>query len=349
MTYSLGNGVDVYVFERKRDTTLGTAVTTLTAMQAQIDPMPRGQKDWIGLDAVADSSIEKGENGGYTITIDPTGHETGFERRFLYLNAKRDALALTGVIDYQMQGCEQGEQLTLAIDTINDKGEVTGTSSRVILPLGESRFSLSLATPTTDLLLLTISSGSGGLGERNVVVTDLEVAAEAPSTPVRARLGETPGAAVEPIARTIPTAEPTVSTPTVGHLVLRSETTDGFLDKVCGVPVNRPDQAPIEVPAGGAIRVEGWAVDKPAGGLAEGVFIVVDEQIPIQAEYGHERTDVAEALGNAAYLNSGYTAIIPAEFLPPGRHTLTVRVVSQDGQSYYPSAPTTKVVIRVRD
>jgi hypothetical protein len=348
-TYSLENGVDVYVFERKRDTLLGTAVTTLRAMQAQIDLMPRGQKDWIGLDAAADSSIGKDENGGYTIAVDPTGYDASFERRFLYLNTTRDAMVVTGAIDYQMQGCEQGEQLTLTIDTINDRGDITRTSSRVMVPLGKSRFSLSLGAPATDLLLLTISSGSGGLGERNVVVTDLEVAAEVPRTSVRARLGETPGTALEPIAGTIPTTEPTVSTPTVGHLVLRSETTDGFLDAVCGVPVNGPDQAPMEVPAGGAIQVEGWAVDKPAGGLAGGVLIMVDEQIPIQAEYGQERTDVAEALGNAAYLNSGYTAIIPAEFLPPGRHTLTVRVLSQDGQSYYPSTEWTKAVVRVRD
>ena len=81
------------------------------------------------------------------------------------------------------------------------------------------------------------------------------------------------------------------------------------------------------------------AVDKPAGGLARAVQIMMDEQVPGQAEYGQERADVAVALGNAAYLNSGYTVNIPAELLSPGHHTLTLRVVSQDSQSYYQSAP----------
>jgi hypothetical protein len=343
MTYTLENGVDVHIYERKRRTSLGTVVTTLKAMQARIGSTPGGQLDWVALNAVPDSFVSKNDNGRYTIDVYPSRHDASVERRFLYLNTSSSPRVVTGVIEHQTPGCEP---LVLKFDTINDRGEITGTTSPALVPAGRSEFSLSFAAATPDDLLLTIISDSG---VRYVSVTDLEVNAEGPGTAVSPRPDEPRRTSLGLQTRSVSPAVPTASTPSAGQLKLSAATTDASLDTVCGKVVNGPDEAPIEVPAGGTIQVEGWAVDKPAGGLARAVLIIVDEQFPVQAEYGQERADVAEALGNAAYLKSGYSANIPSELLPPGRHTLEVRVVSQDGRSYYPSAPTTKVILRVRD
>lgn len=76
------------------------------------------------------------------------------------------------------------------------------------------------------------------------------------------------------------------------------------------------------------MAVGGWAAD------ARGVFVSVDGIHHFQAVYGDERPDVAGRLG-AAQLRSGFDLLLPTDQLAPGRHSLTIKIVSSDGRSYF--------------
>lgn len=79
--------------------------------------------------------------------------------------------------------------------------------------------------------------------------------------------------------------------------------------------------------------IGGWAVDNDSKTLAAGVEVVVDNT-PYKAQYGIDRPDVAERLGNQGYRLSGFQCELPIGNLAKGYHTLTVRVVSADGKSF---------------
>jgi hypothetical protein len=85
------------------------------------------------------------------------------------------------------------------------------------------------------------------------------------------------------------------------------------------------------VPAGQPLVVSGWVVDQTAQGWpgidevhiydglagAGGAFLG-------RADIARARVDVAQALGNGYWLNSGFSASLPAGALGPGAHTLSV-------------------------
>jgi hypothetical protein len=123
--------------------------------------------------------------------------------------------------------------------------------------------------------------------------------------------------------------------PEVTRLAALPESTEGFLDVVGTEVVPRPQQAPIVVSSGDPIPISGWAVDRPGGGPAGEVFVVVDDQILASAEYGGERPDIAAYLGEG-YRQSGFAADVPTEALSPGPHTLELWVLTQDQRGYYP-------------
>jgi hypothetical protein len=110
--------------------------------------------------------------------------------------------------------------------------------------------------------------------------------------------------------------------------------TAGFIDKVAGTSVGEFQQTPILVPADTPIEVTGWAIDREAAAPARGVAVVTDGQ-PVWAHYGLARPDVAAAFNNPSYEMSGFSATILE--LPPGLHTLELRILTLDGRSFYRS------------
>ena len=118
----------------------------------------------------------------------------------------------------------------------------------------------------------------------------------------------------------------------------KSQTAPSYsIDYVDGAqnPVQAP---PTVVGANQNVTASGWA--GTPNGLAGGVDVVIDGK-PFKSNYGLERDDVAAATHNPALAKSGYNFSMPASQIGPGTHTLTVRVISSDKQSYYESPTVT--------
>jgi hypothetical protein len=79
------------------------------------------------------------------------------------------------------------------------------------------------------------------------------------------------------------------------------------------------------VPSGAPFTVSGWVVDTSAEGWAgvDGVQVTLGGQVLANAAIGLPRPDVAAALGNPFYTNSGFNATVSAA-LPNGPQTLTI-------------------------
>ncbi|CAA9544408.1 MAG: hypothetical protein AVDCRST_MAG88-280, partial [uncultured Thermomicrobiales bacterium] len=123
----------------------------------------------------------------------------------------------------------------------------------------------------------------------------------------------------------------------VAQLAPRGGSTSFAIETVGGVTTTRQGAAPIPFSPDSPLLVTGWAADDAAGGPAGGVIVTVDGDRHFHAVYGGERADVSRRRG-AGYGRSGFVAMIPAATLPPGRHQLTVKVVTSDGRSYYEAA-----------
>jgi len=97
----------------------------------------------------------------------------------------------------------------------------------------------------------------------------------------------------------------------------------------------------IESAREAVVTVNGWALDAVAKQVASGVLLEVDGRLTIPAQYGLPRPDVASLLG-WQYKFSGFSASFATSVLAKGLHTLSLRVISADGQGYYePSYQTT--------
>jgi hypothetical protein len=55
----------------------------------------------------------------------------------------------------------------------------------------------------------------------------------------------------------------------------------------------------------------------------------------IPAYYGVERIDVSDKLDDSAFRFSGYTATFSSSILEKGKHTITLKIVTHDENSYY--------------
>ena len=111
---------------------------------------------------------------------------------------------------------------------------------------------------------------------------------------------------------------------------------------IIGPVVNPLSKPSIEVPPQ-ALLVSGWAVDDPRKVLAGGVDIVMDHN-PYAARYGISRKDVAAYYKEPSYENSGFDFTVPAAQMTEGIHIFAVRVVANDGKSYWESPEFTLVV-----
>jgi hypothetical protein len=107
------------------------------------------------------------------------------------------------------------------------------------------------------------------------------------------------------------------------------------LDKIGDVvePFAKP---PVQVQFAGEIQLTGFAADAVARDLAGGVDIAIDG-LAFTAHYGISREDVAQYFKVPAYSRTGFSFSIPARYFGPGRHKLTVRVVSSDKTKYFES------------
>jgi hypothetical protein len=96
-------------------------------------------------------------------------------------------------------------------------------------------------------------------------------------------------------------------------------------------------QPRLALSRGEAIAFSGWAVDPVTRAPASAVVAVVDGGPSYTAVTGIRRSDVAAALGAAAFAASGFAVMIPGCALEPGRHTIAFRFVASDGRGYYRS------------
>ncbi len=138
----------------------------------------------------------------------------------------------------------------------------------------------------------------------------------------------------------VPTVPPSVvasplSPRSAANLPTAVAQTPFSLDTVNDIEILQRTNATVRVVRGTPLRVRGWAVDAPNNAPAGGVTISIDNAVDIPATYGAERPDVAQSLGKPAYLRAGFSADIPTDTLTPGRHLLTIKIVAQDGRSYY--------------
>ena len=107
-------------------------------------------------------------------------------------------------------------------------------------------------------------------------------------------------------------------------------------------------EASIVVPRSETISIRGWAVSSPKT-LASGVFVELGDGVPIVAHYGSPRADVAQALGDASLLVSGYVATTSVKSLQPRTYDVRVFVVEPHGRRYLPLAQgATRVHVIVR-
>ncbi len=81
------------------------------------------------------------------------------------------------------------------------------------------------------------------------------------------------------------------------------------------------------------LQVKGWAVDPQDTAPVSQVQILIDGTPAGTATLGQSRSDVATALNNPTYLNSGWTFTEPASGLSLGAHTITAIAYDSLGQS----------------
>jgi hypothetical protein len=92
---------------------------------------------------------------------------------------------------------------------------------------------------------------------------------------------------------------------------------------------------PIQVDAESQPTLEGWMVD-PELRPGRAADLTVDG-IPLAAQYGYDRPDVAKQFSSIEAGRCGFQAMLPK--LTRGPHTLAIRLISADQDLYYPSWP----------
>jgi hypothetical protein len=129
-------------------------------------------------------------------------------------------------------------------------------------------------------------------------------------------------------------AQAQASLPPISSLSPAPSSTAFHLDTINNVEASQHKQ-PIVLPGKDRfIIVRGWAVDADAKDLAGGVYVKIDGKL-FPAFYGISREDVAQALGDPTYSNSGFERAIPISSIGSGVHKLSIIVVTSDKEGYY--------------
>jgi hypothetical protein len=108
-----------------------------------------------------------------------------------------------------------------------------------------------------------------------------------------------------------------------------------FLDQFTSFE-SHPNQ--LMIPKNAYFIVRGWAFDGAANAPASGVVLYVDNEKMYQPKYGARRDFIAELFHNSNCLFSGFDAFIPTKDLPPGWHSVSMKVVSHDKKLLYDTA-----------
>ncbi len=124
------------------------------------------------------------------------------------------------------------------------------------------------------------------------------------------------------------------------------QTTRFFIDSINNVSLAQQLARGLSFASEETIRIVGWAIDESAQKQAGGVFVNVDGKQDLAANYGLDRLDVADALGNYSCRFSGFVSSISASSLEKGGHTLGLKVVTTDRKGYY--EPEQKIEVDVR-
>jgi len=90
-------------------------------------------------------------------------------------------------------------------------------------------------------------------------------------------------------------------------------------------------KGPVVLAADRHSTISGWILT-PGSQLGSGVDLVVDD-VPIAAQYGFERPDVAKAVGSPGAISCGFQGIVPK--LRPGGHTIGVRIIERNQLRYF--------------
>jgi hypothetical protein len=91
----------------------------------------------------------------------------------------------------------------------------------------------------------------------------------------------------------------------------------------------------LKVDTNTGVIISGWAVDDRSERPASAVFLDIDGQKDFRATSGLLRADVAAYFKHDEFAASGFEGVIPWRQLGEGLHTLSLRIVSSDGKSYY--------------
>ena len=87
------------------------------------------------------------------------------------------------------------------------------------------------------------------------------------------------------------------------------------------------------IPPADNLLVGGWAADSMDGAPLNGISVKIDGVQVGRPTIGIARPDVANALNNQAYLQSGYNFTYPVSSLAAGTHQVTVTVVDSSGNT----------------
>jgi hypothetical protein len=113
-----------------------------------------------------------------------------------------------------------------------------------------------------------------------------------------------------------------------------------IIETLAGKPLPSGPQ-PIPVESGGETSITGWIVDSN-GRSGAAADLVVDD-VPLAAEYGYQRLDVAKSLSSPEANASGFKARLPE--LRPGEHHIGMRVIPK-GKDIYCDAWTLTILVR---
>ena len=126
------------------------------------------------------------------------------------------------------------------------------------------------------------------------------------------------------------------------QLAVGSARPDFRVEMVNGHRVWGPD--PFTITDKGAIEIWGWAYNLEGTAPARAIFISVDGTIDIPGHMGIYRPDRGGRIRNRGRRWSGFQASFGGFVLPPGEHTLALKIVPEDGTQAYLTQPFARVV-----
>jgi hypothetical protein len=108
----------------------------------------------------------------------------------------------------------------------------------------------------------------------------------------------------------------------------------GHIDEIDHIDVrsNGPHAAPHSVPKGAILSVSGWAALGEGRVPATGVYVIVDDGLPLEAFHGLPRSDVADFFENQALARSGFRGVLATSHLAAGPHVLSLAVRDEAGR-----------------